>query len=415
MAIKQSVKSTAKTTGARRGRPPQNKSAKVAKTTKSVGRPPAAKAVKTAISASSNNSVSFDLQSQLEIQQKAIETQLLMTQEISQLRQQLSAGGSGDSSALLAEIAQLRKENKELREKSARPDKSSSTVTVTSPVDAPAPKRRGRIPNAEKAAAAAAQAAAVAPKRRGRIPNAEKAAAAAAQAAAVAPKRRGRIPNAEKAAAAAAKAAAVAPKRRGRIPNAEKAAAAAAKAAAVAPKRRGRIPNAEKAAAAAAKAAAVAPKRRGRIPNAEKAAAAAAAMKATAKVPAKRGRKPKAVVAAAPIAAAPAARKNAKGSKSSLWQAAASSDIKRTYKSCWPVVFKIEEWNQKNPNKLAKISQTMLNKSGVNFSRAKGFIETYANVVQDYHDQIGLNKANSGKFNEVYEFIRSSLGKGRKL
>jgi hypothetical protein len=407
MAIKQSVKT--KTTGARRGRPPQNKAAKVAKTTKAVGRPRAAKAV--TVTASSNNSASFDLQSQLEIQQKAIETQLLMTQEISQLRQQLSAGGSGDSSALLAEIAQLRKENKELREKATHPAFSPEAT----PVDAPAPKRRGRIPNAEKAAAAAAQAAAVAPKRRGRIPNAEKAAAAAAQAAAVAPKRRGRIPNAEKAAAAAAQAAAVAPKRRGRIPNAEKAAAAAAQAAAVAPKRRGRIPNAEKAAAAAAQAAAVAPKRRGRIPNAEKAAAAAAAMKATDKVPAKRGRKPKAVVAAAPIAAAPAARKNAKGSKNSLWQAAASSDIKRTYKSCWPVVFKIEEWNQKNPNKLAKISQTMLNKSGVNFSRAKGFIETYANVVQDYHDQIGLNKANSGKFNEVYEFIRSSLGKGRKL
>jgi hypothetical protein len=387
MAIKQSAKS--KTTGARRGRPPQNKSATVAKTTKAVGRPRAAKAVNATISAPSNNSVSFDLQSQLEIQQKAIETQLLMTQEISQLRQQLSAGGSGDSSALLAEVAQLRKENKELRENAARLDKPFSTEAA--PVDAPAPKRRGRIPNAEKAAAAAVQAAAAAPKRRGRIPNAEKAAAAAAQAVAAAPKRRGRIPNAEKAAAAAAQAAAAAPKRRGRIPNAEKAAAAAAQAAAAAPKRRGRIPNAEKA------------------------AAAAAAMKAADKVPAKRGRKPKAVIEAAPIAAAPAARKNAKGSKNSLWQAAASSDIKRTYKSCWPVVFKIEEWNQKNPNKLAKISQTMLNKSGVNFSRAKGFIETYANVVQDYHDQIGLNKANSGKFNEVYEFIRSSLGKGRKL
>jgi hypothetical protein len=411
MAIKQSAKS--KTTGARRGRPPQNKSATVAKTTKAVGRPRAAKAVNATISAPSNNSVSFDLQSQLEIQQKAIETQLLMTQEISHLRQQLSAGGSGDSSALLAEVAQLRKENKELRENAARLDKPFSTEAT--PVDAPAPKRRGRIPNAEKAAAAAVQAAAAAPKRRGRIPNAEKAAAAAAQAAAAAPKRRGRIPNAEKAAAAAAQAAAAAPKRRGRIPNAEKAAAAAAQAAAAAPKRRGRIPNAEKAAAAAAQAAAAAPKRRGRIPNAEKAAAAAAAMKAADKVPAKRGRKPKAVIEAAPIAAAPAARKNAKGSKNSLWQAAASSDIKRTYKSCWPVVFKIEEWNQKNPNKLAKISQTMLNKSGVNFSRAKGFIETYANVVQDYHDQIGLNKANSGKFNEVYEFIRSSLGKGRKL
>jgi hypothetical protein len=25
-----------------------------------------------------------------------------------------------------------------------------------------------------------------------------------------------------------------------------------------------------------------------------------------------------------------------------------------------------------------------------------------------------LNKANSGKFNEVYEFVRDSLGKGRR-
>jgi hypothetical protein len=98
----------------------------------------------------------------------------------------------------------------------------------------------------------------------------------------------------------------------------------------------------------------------------------------------------------------------------SLWRAAADSDLNRTYKSCWPVVFKIEEWNQKNPSKLAKISQTMLNKSGVNFSRARGFVDAYAAELHQYHNQIGLTKANSGKFNEVYEFIRTSLGKGRR-
>ncbi len=101
-------------------------------------------------------------------------------------------------------------------------------------------------------------------------------------------------------------------------------------------------------------------------------------------------------------------------SQGSLWRSAADADLHRTYKSCWPVVFKIEEWNQKNPSKMAKISQTMLNKSGVNFSRAKGFVDAYAAELHQYHNQIGLTKANSGKFNEVYEFIRVSLGKGRR-
>lgn len=99
---------------------------------------------------------------------------------------------------------------------------------------------------------------------------------------------------------------------------------------------------------------------------------------------------------------------------SSLWQAVADADLNRTYKSCWPVVFKIEEWNQRNPSKMAKISQTMLNKSGVNFSRAREFVDTYAVELQQYHNQIGLTKANSGKFNEVYDFVRTSLGKGRR-
>jgi hypothetical protein len=35
--------------------------------------------------------------------------------------------------------------------------------------------------------------------------------------------------------------------------------------------------------------------------------------------------------------------------------------------------------------------------------------------VESYHQQIGLSKANSGKFNEVYEFIRAALGKGKKV
>jgi hypothetical protein len=111
-------------------------------------------------------------------------------------------------------------------------------------------------------------------------------------------------------------------------------------------------------------------------------------------------------------ASAPSVLKRA--SQGSLWRAAADADLNRIYKSCWPVVFKIEEWNQKNPDKLAKISQTMLNKSGVNFSRAKGFVDAYAAELNQYHNQIGLTKANSGKFNEVYEFVRTSLGKGRR-
>ncbi len=110
---------------------------------------------------------------------------------------------------------------------------------------------------------------------------------------------------------------------------------------------------------------------------------------------------------------APTARKTRSGV--SILQDAAANDVNRTYKSCWPIVFKIEEWNQKHPGQLAKVSQTMLNKSGVNFSRAKGFMDNYGDLVEAYHQQIGLSKANSGKFNEVYEFIRSALGKGKKV
>jgi hypothetical protein len=127
------------------------------------------------------------------------------------------------------------------------------------------------------------------------------------------------------------------------------------------------------------------------------------------KVPGKRGPKPKVSVAVAPVVVTAG-----RGSKASLLKAAAEKDVARTFKSCWPVVFKIEEWNAKNPTRLAKISQTMLNKCGVNFARAKQFVETYEAIVQRYHDEIGLNKANSGKFNEVYEFVRDSLGKGRR-
>jgi hypothetical protein len=118
-------------------------------------------------------------------------------------------------------------------------------------------------------------------------------------------------------------------------------------------------------------------------------------------------------VAAKSVAPAPTARKARSGV--SILQDAAAKDVNRTYKSCWPIVFKIEEWNQKHPGQLAKVSQTMLNKSGVNFSRAKGFMDNYGDLVESYHQQIGLSKANSGKFNEVYEFIRSSLGKGKKV
>jgi hypothetical protein len=118
-------------------------------------------------------------------------------------------------------------------------------------------------------------------------------------------------------------------------------------------------------------------------------------------------------VAAKSVSPAPTARKTRSGV--SILQDAAAKDVNRTYKSCWPIVFKIEEWNQKHPGQLAKVSQTMLNKSGVNFSRAKGFMDNYGDLVESYHQQIGLSKANSGKFNEVYEFIRSALGKGKKV
>ncbi len=122
---------------------------------------------------------------------------------------------------------------------------------------------------------------------------------------------------------------------------------------------------------------------------------------------------PVAKVSAKSSSPAPAARK-ARSGGASILQDAAAKDVNRTYKSCWPIVFKIEEWNQKHPGQLAKVSQTMLNKSGVNFSRAKGFMDNYGDLVESYHQQIGLSKANSGKFNEVYEFIRSALGKGKK-
>lgn len=122
---------------------------------------------------------------------------------------------------------------------------------------------------------------------------------------------------------------------------------------------------------------------------------------------------PVAKVSAKSASPAPTARKARSGV--SILQDAAAKDVNRTYKSCWPIVFKIEEWNQKHPGQLAKVSQTMLNKSGVNFSRAKGFMDNYGDLVESYHQQIGLSKANSGKFNEVYEFIRSALGKGKKV
>jgi hypothetical protein len=130
------------------------------------------------------------------------------------------------------------------------------------------------------------------------------------------------------------------------------------------------------------------------------------------KVPGKRGPKPKVAVAAEvrPLVV-PMARST---SKASILKAAAERDVARTFKSCWPVVFKIEEWNAKNPARLAKISQTMLNKCGVNFARAKQFVEAHEAIILRYHNDIGLNKANSGKFNEVYEFVRDSLGKGRR-
>jgi hypothetical protein len=142
-------------------------------------------------------------------------------------------------------------------------------------------------------------------------------------------------------------------------------------------------------------------------------ATAAQAVEAPAvKVPGKRGPKPKVKVAdeIRPLVV-PMARSS---SKASILKAAAERDVARTFKSCWPVVFKIEEWNAKNPARLAKISQTMLNKCGVNFARAKQFVEAHEAIILRYHNDIGLNKANSGKFNEVYEFVRDSLGKGRR-
>jgi cell division septum initiation protein DivIVA len=142
------------------------------------------------------------------------------------------------------------------------------------------------------------------------------------------------------------------------------------------------------------------------------AVAAQAIAAPAAKVPGKRGPKPKVKVAAEvrPLVV-PMARSS---SKASILKAAAERDVARTFKSCWPVVFKIEEWNAKNPARLAKISQTMLNKCGVNFARAKQFVEAHEAIILRYHNDIGLNKANSGKFNEVYEFVRDSLGKGRR-
>jgi cell division septum initiation protein DivIVA len=128
------------------------------------------------------------------------------------------------------------------------------------------------------------------------------------------------------------------------------------------------------------------------------------------KVPGKRGPKPKVAAEVRPLVV-PMARSS---NKASILKAAAERDVARTFKSCWPVVFKIEEWNAKNPARLAKISQTMLNKCGVNFARAKQFVEAHEAVILRYHNDIGLNKANSGKFNEVYEFVRDSLGKGRR-
>jgi cell division septum initiation protein DivIVA len=142
------------------------------------------------------------------------------------------------------------------------------------------------------------------------------------------------------------------------------------------------------------------------------AVAAKAAEAPAVKVPGKRGPKPKVKVAdeVRPLVV-PMARSS---SKASILKAAAERDVARTFKSCWPVVFKIEEWNAKNPARLAKISQTMLNKCGVNFARAKQFVEAHEAIILRYHNDIGLNKANSGKFNEVYEFVRDSLGKGRR-
>ncbi len=149
----------------------------------------------------------------------------------------------------------------------------------------------------------------------------------------------------------------------------------------------------------------------GRPPKNPLATAAQAVEAPAVKVPGKRGPKPKVKVA---DEIRPLVVPMARSSKASILKAAAERDVARTFKSCWPVVFKIEEWNAKNPARLAKISQTMLNKCGVNFARAKQFVEAHEAIILRYHNDIGLNKANSGKFNEVYEFVRDSLGKGRR-
>jgi hypothetical protein len=237
------------------------------------------------------------------VQQQAIATQAWLTQEIETLRQQV--GGSAptkttgrvtavtsNSPELLAEIAQLRQENADLREKAARLDQMASLLGISDTVAAAPAKVKGR------------------PGRPAKNP------------------------------------------------------------------------------------------------------AAVAATAPAAKVPGKRGPKPKVKDAAEvrPLVV-PMARSS---SKASILKAAAERDVARTFKSCWPVVFKIEEWNAKNPARLAKISQTMLNKCGVNFARAKQFVEAHEAIILRYHNDIGLNKANSGKFNEVYEFVRDSLGKGRR-
>jgi hypothetical protein len=251
------------------------------------------------------NSLLKELTSQMVVQQQAIATQAWMTTEIATLRSQLKSPGavgrpgkvaaSSDSGALSAEVAKLKAENADLREKAAKLDKMSSLLGLSDATEAKPKGKPGRPAKAAKEVKAP------------------------------------------------------------------------------------------------------------RAPKATKAPKAVAPVK----VPGKRGPKPKAAVA-------PVAVSVGRGSKASLLKAAAEKDVARTFKSCWPVVFKIEEWNAKNPTRLAKISQTMLNKCGVNFARAKQFVETYEAIVQRYHDEIGLNKANSGKFNEVYEFVRDSLGKGRR-
>jgi hypothetical protein len=233
------------------------------------------------------------------VQQQAIATQAWLTNEITVLRQQVGQPATGktngraatttvvDRPELLAEIAQLRQENADLRKKTARLDQMAELLGISEPAASPAPKAKGKPGRPAKA-----------------------------------------------------------------------------------------------------KVVAEAP---------------------PAKIPAKRGPKPKVAAEVRPLVV-PMAR----GSKASILKAAAERDVARTFKSCWPVVFKIEEWNAKNPGRLAKISQTMLNKCGVNFARAKQFVEAHEAIILRYHNDIGLNKANSGKFNEVYEFVRDSLGKGRR-